>query len=383
MSVTDLRGIAFRIAGNALDPHGVDILGGLGRQDDPVTQLRKEGMPEGIVFIHVQDARYADLTPGSLVKGQGLVGEQPVELILVEVRHIFRIFLATQTALAAVTGDKPSSAGEFVDGEKTVVGTETAACHLRFIGQFFYILFGNGSGHEALGIVLAGDQGSTEGAHDTGDIRTDGFSAGHQFEGTEYGIVIEGSALHHDLMTQLFRVGQLAHLKQRIFDDGIGKSCGDVLYGSTLLLGLFYFGIHEDRTAGSQVDGSFRCQGDLGKIMHFKIQGTGEGLDEGAASRGTGLIQHDIVHDAVLDLDTFHILSADIQNGIDLGVKEGGSGVMCHGLNLAVIQIHGRLKQCFTVTGGAAACDDSRLGKKRIDLLQGTDRGLYRTAVII
>ena len=45
----------------------------------------------------------------------------------------------------------------------------------------------------------------------------------------------------------------------------------------------------------------------------------------------------------ILDLDTFHILTADIQNAVYFRIKEGSSVVVGDGLYFALIQHAGQL----------------------------------------
>ena len=49
----------------------------------------------------------------------------------------------------------------------------------------------------------------------------------------------------------------------------------------------------------------------------------------------------------------FHVLSAYVEDAVHILVKKGGSVVVGYGLNLALIQLEGGLKQSFAVAGGA------------------------------
>ena len=55
---------------------------------------------------------------------------------------------------------------------------------------------------------------------------------------------------------------------------------------------------------------------------------------------------------------------------------------MGHRLHLAVIQEKCRFHQCLTVAGRAGANNMYIVGKQFVDLLQRTDGGLQRTAVV-
>ena len=60
--------------------------------------------------------------------------------------------------------------------------------------------------------MLAGDQCGTEGPHDTGNVRTYGFTTGDTFEAAQYGIIVEGSTLYNNLFAEILRVSQLDYL---------------------------------------------------------------------------------------------------------------------------------------------------------------------------
>ncbi len=82
-------------------------------------------------------------------------------------------------------------------------------------------------------------------------------------------------------------------------------------------------------------------KGSMGKVLHRVVQGLGKGLDEGAAAGGTGFVKQYAVYGLILDADTFHILTADIQDTVYLRIKEGSSIVVGDGLHFSVIQQKG------------------------------------------
>ncbi len=105
--------------------------------------------------------------------------------------------------------------------------------------------------------MFPGDESGAEGAHDPGDVRPYGLAAGHALETAQYGVVIKRSALHDDFFAEIFRVGQFDHLEQCVFNDGDRKTGRNVSDGRAFFLRLFYFGIHKNRTAGTEVDRMF------------------------------------------------------------------------------------------------------------------------------
>ena len=61
------------------------------------------------------------------------------------------------------------------------------------------------------------------------------------------------------MFAQVGCAGDLDDLKQRVLDDGVSKTGGDIRNSSALLLGLFDIGVHEYGTAGAQV-GRILCK---------------------------------------------------------------------------------------------------------------------------
>ena len=62
-------------------------------------------------------------------------------------------------------------------------------------------------------VTFSGDQSGTESAHDPGNVGTHSLTVCDLFEGTQHGIVIERTALHHDVFSQLGSIGHLDYLK--------------------------------------------------------------------------------------------------------------------------------------------------------------------------
>ena len=382
MAVGQLGRITLGLAGNGLDAQLVNLPRGSRREHHLVLQLGKEGVPEGIILIKVQHTGNAHLAPDSLVRRQGLVAEDPLVLVFVQVRDMILVALLADAALAAVAGDELAAAGEAVDGQAAVVGAALALSHGGGEFQAVDLVDGKHGGFHAFFVALPCDEGRAEGSHDTRDIRAHGLAAGDLLETSKNRVVVEGSALDHDILSQRGGVRHLDDLEKSVLDDGVGKARRDIRHGSALLLGLFYLGIHKYRTAGAQVDGMLREQSRLGEVLHAVIQGMGEGLDKGAAAGGAGLVQLDAVYGMVFDADTLHVLAADVQDTVHFRVEEFRGVVVGHGLHLALVQHQGGLYQGFAVAGGAGADDMGILRKKTVNLLDSPDGGLQGASVI-
>ncbi len=271
MAVGQLRGVAFRFAGDGLDSQLIDPAVGGGGEYHPVAQLRKEGEPERIIFVHIQNARNADSAPGRLVGRKRFIGKKPFELIVVKIRHTVFVFGFAQAAFAAVAGNVLAASRKFVDGQPAVVGAAFAFGHTRLKLQIHDLLDTEHGSLITVLIVFSGDQGGAESAHDTGDIGSYGLTARYFLEASQHRVIVKGTALHDDIAAQFRGVGYLDHFEQCVLDHGIGQAGGDIGDGSPLFLGLFYFGIHEHGTAGAKVDGMFGKKGRSGKIINTVI----------------------------------------------------------------------------------------------------------------
>ena len=292
-----------------------------------------------------------------------------MQLVFEQIGHLAGILLTADTAFTAVAGDILSAAGKTVDGKTAGVGTALTLCHAGLIFQVQELLIGEHLGLIACLEAFSGDQCSAESTHDACDIRAYRLTVCNLFEAAQHGIVVEGTALYHDIFTQFGGVGYLDHLEQGIFDDGVSQTGRNIRNGSTFLLGLLYLGIHKNGTPGTQIDGVGRKQSSLCEILYAVVQGFGKGLDKGTAAGGARLVQLYTVNGLVLDLDTLHVLTADIQDAVHIGVKESCGIVMGHRLHLAVIQEKCRFHQCLTVAGRAGA-DDMYIGRELfVDLL--------------
>ncbi len=67
MSMGDLGRVAFRFRRDGLDAHLVNGVGGKRGENHPVAKLSKEGCPEGVILVHVQNAGNADSAARSLL----------------------------------------------------------------------------------------------------------------------------------------------------------------------------------------------------------------------------------------------------------------------------------------------------------------------------
>ncbi len=170
MPVRKLGRIAFRLARNRLDAELVDLPRGKRGEHDAIAQSGEKGIPERVIFIHVEHARDADRAPGCNLLCERLVIEIAVQLVLEQIWDIVLVFLLSDAALAAVARHILPAAGKFVDGQKTAVCAAFAASHCGFEAQFGNLSDGQ-HGRRFAGIVLPRNQRRAERAHNARNIR--------------------------------------------------------------------------------------------------------------------------------------------------------------------------------------------------------------------
>ena len=87
----------------------------------------------------------------------------------------------------------------------------------------------------------------------------------------------------------------------------------------------------------------FRKKCFMCKILYGVVQGFGKSLDKGTASGRTCFVELYAVYSLILDLDTFHILTTDIEDAVYGRIEECRRVVVGDRLDLALIQHEGRL----------------------------------------
>ena len=213
-------------------------------------------------------------------------------------------------------------------------------------------------------------QGGTVRAHEARDVGAHDLTSGEQLESAQHRVVEEGAALDDDALTQVRGLLELDDLVQGVAHDGVGQTGADVAHVRAFLLRLLDGGVHEHRAAGAQVHGGGGFHRHSREGAHVGAHGLREGLEEGSAARGAGLVDGDRVHRVVADAQVLHVLAADVNDGGDAGADELGGTVVGHGLDFALVHGEGGLDEAFAVAGRARAADLAALG-------QGTSHGAH------
>ena len=108
--------------------------------------------------------------------------------------------------------------------------------------------------------------------------------AREQLERSQYGIVHEGSALHHNGVSQGIKIVQSDDAKQRVFHHGICATGGKVVCVRAHFLSVLQAGIHEHRAFCSQVNRAFCDKCCMGETVFWQAKRISGARKEGAAA---------------------------------------------------------------------------------------------------
>ena len=200
--------------------------------------------------------------------------------------------------------------------------------------------------------VLLGEERDTDGAHFARTFRTDGLKAGVLLEGAENGVVLEGTALHHHLLTKGVQVADTDHLRKHVVDDGAADTRDNVF--GLLAVALFRDDgtVHEHGAAATQLGRALGVERQFRNLFHGNAEAAGVGLDKGAATRGAGLVQDDTCDHAVLHGDSLHVLTADVQDEAYVGADLLGGVGMGHRFHRMVVGVDCLGEQLLAIACG-------------------------------
>ena len=116
--------------------------------------------------------------------------------------------------------------------------------------------------------------------------------------------------------------------------------------------------------------------------MRIHIEVLCKCLDKRSAARRTGFVQHDGVNYAVSDLHALHILTADIDDEINIRAEVLRGLEVRHGLDLSEINAERGTDDIFAVTGNTAVRDICFRRHLLIELLNDIYRTLYRITLV-
>ena len=222
VAVRELRRVAHALARHGLDARLVGLLRGRVGQHHAEAQLREEREPERVVLVHVERARNAHVAARGDLGRKGLVAEQTLALVLVEVRHVLGGIERARALLAAVARDEAAVLArglvdaEVVHREQAVVAARLAAHGPVRGGQRLDLLQGEQGGthrsgrgggiqlggaprrgrlggaggvRSRLAVAVARQKRRAVGAHVAGDVGPHGVHLGKLLERAQHGVV--------------------------------------------------------------------------------------------------------------------------------------------------------------------------------------------------
>ncbi len=210
---------------------------------------------------------------------------------------------------------------------------------------------------------MPGEQGRAVRAHQPGNVRAVDFVPEQVFHDPEQGVIEKGSALHQNPLAKFGRIPQAKHLVQGVARHGIAQAGGDIPDIGPFLLRLLDLGVHEHRAARSEIRRTFGEEGQSHEAIHVQPETSGKGFKKGPAARRAGFIQRHAGDDAVVGLEAFHVLPADIN---DVGaVRHEGAGrfQVRHGFHVHKIKPQRGFGQLRAVARGRRSVQDKAGGQ--------------------
>ena len=158
-------------------------------------------------------------------------------------------------------------------------------------------------------------------AHEAGNGRTGDVAADLLLERAQYGIVEEGAALYDDMPAEVIGRMGTDDLVKRVLDDRHGQTGGDRVDSGAVLLRLLDRRVHKHGAARAEVDRMLRKQAELAELLDGVAHRARERLDKRAAAGRAGLVQRNVVDAFVADFEAFDVLTADVDDEIDVRLK--------------------------------------------------------------
>ena len=156
------------------------------------------------------------------------------------------------------------------------------------------------------------------GTHQFRHVATGHFGMSQQFESSYHSIVSHGTTLYDDFSSKVLVTMKFQYFIKTVLDNRIRDSGRNISHRSPLSENLLYLGIHEDRTAGTQVARSFRLAGKFGEITYRISHVIGKSLYEGSATGRACLVEFHSNYSTFFYEDSLHVLSANIKDETDV-----------------------------------------------------------------
>ena len=109
--------------------------------------------------------------------------------------------------------------------------------------------------------------------------------------------------------------------------------------------------VHENGAAAAEVDRHVGHKTDFGKFLCAVAENFGKGLQKAAAAAGAGLVQKDIIYSAVVDFQALHVLTADVEDEVDIWLQILRCIKVRHRFDDAVVHAEGVANQVLAIAG--------------------------------
>ena len=341
-------------------------------------------MPERIVLVHVECAGDSNRAARCGRRVKALTVKEQMVLVVEQVRGVALLLQRLAGALlAAVARDEAATVVEDVHREQTVVRAASAVDVHVLDSQVVDFLTGEDRGHPILTRTVTREQCGAVSAHVARDIRTDHVAAGQKFEGAQRRVTHKGAALDHDVLADLVVVTQLDDFEECVLNDGVGEACGDIADRSAFLLRLLDARVHKDRAAAAEVHRVLAFECGLREFLDRHAHGICEVRDKGTAAGGAGLVQRDVLNDAVVDLQALHVLATDIEDKVDIRDKSLSATQVRHGLDLTIVGLQGLDQDALAVSGGGHVTNCAVFRQMVVDIVHDCAGGTQDIAVVV
>ena len=184
------------------------------------------------------------------------MSEYTLIFIFKKIWNLFFVLFKSESFLTAVSWNKLAVTRKFIYREQTMVYTSLTSRHWCFKTKLIYFFKWKHCAFLSRISVFC-DKCCTESTHDTCYVRSYRFTAWYTLKTSEYGIIVESTALNDYLFSEVFRVCKFDNFKQCIFDNGVCKSGWNVGNTCSLFLCLLDFWVHKYRASWTEVDRIF------------------------------------------------------------------------------------------------------------------------------
>ena len=140
--------------------------------------------------------------------------------------------------------------------------------------------------------------------------------------------------------------------------------------------------VHEHGATRAELDGVLRVQPEPSKIRNRIPERVGKRLNERAATRRASLVEHYVVDCLVFNLEALDVLTADVDNKVDVGTEFERGGKVRDGFDYAVIELQARFYQLFAIARNRRGGYRNSLAHESVELLQFFGDDVERLAAV-